>query len=590
VIGYAARPPARRHAATPDPPAAGLVAVLVAATVLTCYSMLATWLGPLPGGWVIDRYVVAPLHLNPNLNLLGTALFVVAGGAVLASVADGLVARPWLAVGVQVTVCSVLVSAAAGGVLGTVAGTAAAMAPAFVLGQVVWLVHAGRTPPWAGAGLGLAAWVVFCQGQRLGYDFGQDHNPLTLATAGSVVAIALLAGSGAGTTARATDCFVFLDVFRGIAAPLVVYSHVVTMWLEPNGMGAAAVVRAVDTTIRRPLELEQHFGYLAVVIFFLVSGFIVTHVGTKESHREFSVKRALRIYPLLALAVLVSTALGLLGLQVLETGQRYELTPASVLTNLVLANYFLVPQIVLVGVAWTLVVEVIFYSTVLVLLPLLRRRTWLAIAVELGLVLVVVLLAHDAGAGFFLFAVSVSFLPVLLVGQTIWAVWNHRIPTWAGVGFGVASWALYVLAGNRSMGRIDGAYCSTFALGVLLFVIGLLAEPRLRRNRVVAYLANRSYSIYLLHGLLAFPVMQALHPRLPAPLCVLAGLGVTLAAAELTYRYVEVAGQRLARSLTWRYRLRPGWQGDAGGATVARHGGGAHRADPARPAFVGRTR
>ena len=76
--------------------------------------------------------------------------------------------------------------------------------------------------------------------------------------------------------------------------------------------------------------------------------------------------------------------------------------------------------------------------------------------------------------------------------------------------------------------------------------------------------------------------MQAVYPALPAPLAVFAGLAVTLAAVEITYRYVEVAGQRLARRLTKRYRLRPrrgrAWQG------------GAHRASTARPAFVGRTR
>jgi peptidoglycan/LPS O-acetylase OafA/YrhL len=276
-------------------------------------------------------------------------------------------------------------------------------------------------------------------------------------------------------------------------------------------------------------------------------------------------------------------------LQVLDTGQRYELTPASVLTNMLLLNYLMVPQVVLVGVAWTLVVEVIFYATILVLLALLRRRTWLAIAVELAMVFVAVLLARSFGASFFLFAVSVSFLPVLLVGQTIWAVWSGRIPLWAGCGFGVVASAMYVWAAHLSMGRIDDAYCSTFAFGTLLFLVGLLAEPRLRRNRVVSYFADRSYSIYLVHGVFAFPVMLALYPVLPLPVCLLAGLGATVAAAEVTYRFVEVAGQRLARRLTRRYRPLPAhgpvlWQGDARRAT------GAHRARPARQVSVGRTR
>jgi len=610
----------------------GLAAVLAVAAALTGYSMVATWLGPVPGSVLVDRYLVAPLQLNPNLNLLGTALLMVAGGAAAAAALLGRLARPWLVTAVQVTACSVTLSAATGGALGTgagatVAGTLAASAPAFVIGQVVWCVHAGRTPLWAGVGIGLAAWIVLCSGQRAGFDLGQHSNALTLAIAAAIVAIALLAGNPSGNptgrsatpsgglpnspaaaTVRhgngnpARGRFAFLDLFRGIAAPLVVYSHVVTMWLVPNDLDGSAVVRALDTAFREPLKLEQHMGHLAVVMFFLVSGFIVTHVGTQESRREFGVKRFLRIYPLLAAAVLISAAVGLLGMQVLNTGQRYELTTASVLTNMLLANYFVVPQIVLVGVAWTLVIEVVFYTTVLLLLPLLRRSTALAITVELSFVLVVTLLARELGDSFFLFAVSVSFLPVVLAGQIVWAVWSNRIPLPAGAVFCAAGWLLYVWAGDRSMGRIDGAYCSTFALGFLLFLVGLLAERRLRRNGVVSYFADRSYSIYLLHGLLAFPVVQALHPGLPAPLSLLAGLGLTLAAAELTYRFVEVPGQRLARRLTGRpprqltRRLTGRPPRQLTGRLARRHRpgraskGGAHRASAARPSFVGRAR
>lgn len=572
----------------------GLAAVLAAAATLSCYAMLAAWLRPLPGAAVINRYVVAPLQLNANLNLLGTALLVVASGAATAAAAHRRVAQPWLAGAVQVTVCSVVVSAAGGGTFGTgtaavVAGTlATAAGPAFVLGELLWWVLARRIPGWGGAGIGLGAWTVFVWGQHLGYDLGQGSNALTLAFATAVVAAALLAGApasdetasagaaGSGAHAR----FTFLDIFRAVAAPLVVYSHVVSLWLAPNGLGHSPVVRTIDAVVRRPLRLEQDLGQLGVVLFFLVSGFIVSHAGSTQSHREFGIKRFFRIYPPLAAAVLASTGLGLLGLQMLETGQRYELTPASVMSNMLLLNYLTVPQIVLVGVAWTLVIEVIFYGVVLVLLPLLRNQVALALAAELLFVMVTVLLARGFGDRFFLFAVAVSFLPALLTGQIIWAIWSGRMPWSAGAVFGLIAWVLYVWAGNRSMGRLDGAYCSTFALAVLIFLVGLLAEPRLRRGRVVAFLADRSYSLYLLHGLFAFPAMRALYPRLPAPVALVAGLALAMLAVELSYRFVEAGSQRWARQLSRRYRF-----GIAIGAAVRR---GAHRAGPARPAFVGR--
>ncbi len=349
--------------------------------------------------------------------------------------------------------------------------------------------------------------------------------------------------------------FVFLDVLRGVAPVLVIYSHVVALFLDPNDIDTG-VVDLLNEQARDPLRLEQHMGHLAVVLFFLVSGFIITQVGTQESHREFAIKRLFRVYPLLIFTVGLTAVLSIFNMEVLRTGQHFEITLQSVLTNFSLANYLMVPQIILVGVAWTLVIEIIFYLIVLSLLAVLRRWTWLAILIELTLVLSTMLLAREFGPNFFLLAINLSFLPVVLLGQVTWAVWSGRIPLWLGTLFGFACWILYVLADIRNMGRLDEAYSSTFALGFAIFIAVLLAEHRLRPNKYVSYFADRSYSLYLLHGPLAFPVMERLNGVLPLPLVILAGLALTVGATELTFRYIEQPGQRIGRKLSKRFRLK----------------------------------
>jgi peptidoglycan/LPS O-acetylase OafA/YrhL len=348
--------------------------------------------------------------------------------------------------------------------------------------------------------------------------------------------------------------FVYLDVMRGIAPVLVIYSHVVALFLDPHEI-RTGVVDLLSEQFRDPLRLEQHMGHLAVVMFFLVSGFIITQVGTQESHREFAVKRVFRIYPLLIATVGLTAVLSIWHLDVLRTGQHFEITPESVLTNMALANYFMVPQVILVGVAWTLVIEVIFYTLVLSLLAVLRRWAWLAILIELGLVLAALLLAREFGSSFFLLAVNMSYLPVVLLGQVTWAVWSKRVPLWAGVLLGLACWTLYVLGDIRDMGRLDDAYSSTAALGFGLFIALLLAEKSLRPTRAISYLADRSYSLYLLHGPVAFPVFEGLNGKLPLVVVVVLGLALTVAAAEVTYRFVEQPGLRIGRSFSKRFRL-----------------------------------
>jgi len=356
--------------------------------------------------------------------------------------------------------------------------------------------------------------------------------------------------------------FVALEIFRAVAAPLVVYGHIVALWMPANDLHFP-VINVIDRVARVPLHLQQTFAHLGVVLFFLVSGFIITHTGVRQGHREFAVKRLLRIYPALAVAVLLGAMLIAFGLNPLTTGQDATVSPLTIFTNVTLLNYLLVPQVILLGVAWTLIIEMIFYGLTFVLLPVLRRAVWAALIIELVLVAVVVYTAREGGPHWFLFAISFSYLPVLLLGQIVWAVWSRRIPLWVGAALGSTSWLLYVWAGQRDMGRIDDAYEVTVVIALLVFVIGVLAEPRLTLSRPVAFLADRSYSIYLMHGLVAFPAMDLLLGVVPVVVAVAGGLLVVVAVSELSYRLVERPAQQLARTL-----LRPALAKSAGRPTA----------------------
>lgn len=334
---------------------------------------------------------------------------------------------------------------------------------------------------------------------------------------------------------------------------MVVYCHIVVLWM-PNHDVNSPVVDVVDRVIRNPLQLQQAFGHLGVVLFFLVSGFIITHTGVRQRHREFAVKRLLRIYPALTVAVLLCATLIGIGLQPLATGQDATVTPITLLTNATLVNYLLVPQVVLLGVAWTLIIEIIFYSITFLILSLLRRAACTAIIVELLIVWLVILTARDGGPHWFLLAVSFSFMPVLLLGQIVWAMWSRRIPFWVGTILGGTAWMLYVWAGRRDMGRIDDAYELTAVIALLIFTIGLLAESRLTLSPLVVFFADRSYSIYLLHGLVVFPVMDLLFRVAPLAVGMICGILVLLIAADLSYRMVERPAQLLARRLLGQQR------------------------------------
>ncbi|MDO9377307.1 MAG: acyltransferase [Nocardioidaceae bacterium] len=187
----------------------------------------------------------------------------------------------------------------------------------------------------------------------------------------------------AGTTAHAR--LRSLDGLRGVAILLVVGAHAASAALDPGGGG---LVSAVD----RPL------GQLGVTVFFVLSGYLITGILTREqdrtgtvSIRAFYLRRTLRIWP--ALYVFLG-AMGVLALVGVVAISGTEMLAAATYVY----NYVPSADSWWIGHTWSLAVEEQYYLLwPLALLLLTRRRAaWVAVgvvvlspALRLGTVLVV---------------------------------------------------------------------------------------------------------------------------------------------------------------------------------------------------------
>lgn len=342
----------------------------------------------------------------------------------------------------------------------------------------------------------------------------------------------------------------FIDIGRAVAALLVFYSHIAEQWVAKREVGPTPVIDAVDSVSSDAMHMgAQGIGQIGVPFFFLVSGFVVTPIAMRMGQRRFAVNRLIRVYiPMFFVVLLTALALWL-GVEPL-TGQRPELSWWTILTNMLVINYVIVPQVALVGVAWTLIVELIFYALLVLLLPVLRRWVWFAILVQLTLVFVVLMSAREFGTSWFLFSVNVSYLPIPILGMIVWATTAKRIPLWLGGVLGGLAWVLYVFADEPDMGRLDRSYSLALACAVLFFLLGMFAEPKLKERRIWVALSERSYSIYLLHGLVAFATLDLLRPAVPLALAIPVAVAATFGAVEVSYRFVERPSHVLARKLS----------------------------------------
>lgn len=370
-----------------------------------------------------------------------------------------------------------------------------------------------------------------------------------------------MAGSGGPARAPA-DFFPSIALIRAVAALLVVYDHLVGDWPARHGVAVPAG-QLLERWVFEPLHVMQHGGAFGVALFFMVSGFIIVHVAQRESRRTFAIRRALRIYPPLwvsialllvvfSIALAASDAPGLRGFQINQVLAQENPVP-WVLAAATLGNY-LIGTPAVNGVAWTLVIEVLFYATVLLLLPLLKARPRTAIVAALaGLALLQAFARTNAFV--FLVAVNGTYVAFMFLGSLVWMRWSGRIGNGFLVAASAAFWALFVFGMAKIVVQPPltlSGYGVSYAFGWLVFVALLLVDRHVRVPPVPMFFSRISYSLYLNHGGLGIVALTLLYPHTGYAAALAIAFATVVAVSAASYRWVELPSQRLARRLTAR--------------------------------------
>ncbi|MCC6193132.1 MAG: acyltransferase [Burkholderiales bacterium] len=349
---------------------------------------------------------------------------------------------------------------------------------------------------------------------------------------------------------------------RAIAALIVVYDHLVGMWLQRNQVSWRPSQLA-DRWIFEPLHLMSHGGALAVALFFMVSGFVIVYVAQRESRRDFAIRRALRIYPpfwmscllfaaVYVAATAVSSAPGLRGFAV-EQALAQPNPLLATLAALTLGNY-LIGTPAINGVAWTLVIEVLFYIAVALLLPLLKTRPRLAIGVAFAVLALLQAIAKT-NVVVFLLAVNSVHVAYMFLGSLAYLRWAGRIGTRFFVTATVVFWGLFVHGVAKIVLQAPYSlsdYGVSYAMAWLLFVAILLLDEKLRLGGFAMFFSRISYSLYLNHGGIGLIALTLLYPALGYPMSLAITFVLVVAISAAAWRWVEVPSQRLARRWTAR--------------------------------------
>jgi peptidoglycan/LPS O-acetylase OafA/YrhL len=306
-----------------------------------------------------------------------------------------------------------------------------------------------------------------------------------------------------------------LELARGIAALWVVIFHLRSYFGDPTSV----------------VHLVAEFGYLGVPMFFVISGYVITHSAEANrrrggSPREFLKNRFRRIYPAFWASILIAIAVPFLieSLSYLKSGNYQnpldtfaDYSPVDWINLTLLTKVFSAKSFDLFkefntvnAVYWSLAIEFQFYIVIFFALYL-KKYYRLCIGLVSVASVIVMYLPYHLNYGLF-----IHFWPSFAVG--ILLAYLHK----RGVYFTAAStakaiglfgtfllcWYLLQVALPEHFNKLSLLFACGFG-GLLWFIAGAekwLQKVKAGHSRIPAWLLQpwlilgaMSYSVYLLH-------------------------------------------------------------------------------------------
>ena len=345
-----------------------------------------------------------------------------------------------------------------------------------------------------------------------------------------------------------------LNGLRFIAAFLVIIHHVeqIKSLYEIDNIWNSSFVQII--------------GEQGVVLFFVLSGFLITYLLLEEENRtgtikirNFYLRRILRIWPLyfflgfLALAVLPQISLFVLP------GYGHDVIYRHLSTKILLFTFFLPNLMPFLGgiipyasQTWSIGTEEQFYLIWPWLMKNIRKyRIALMLAIILGYIL-------TARA---LWSSHTDFLPFKYYISGFWSLFN--IDCMAIGGFlaillhtqnrflkffrnNIAFYASLLLVSYMlSKGVvIEHVYKETYAILFGIIILNFASNPNLHFNLeagIFKYLGKISYGLYMYHPIaIALTVAAAISFKLPFNIFIYpVSVGLTVLLAGLSYKYFE---------------------------------------------------
>ncbi len=292
----------------------------------------------------------------------------------------------------------------------------------------------------------------------------------------------------------------FLDFARGIAATLVLFFHIRSALLVPFGEMQS---HDIQTTL---FFVITTFGHDAVIIFFVLSGYLVggavlrMNLRSVRDARKYLIDRFVRIFPVLIAAVAYSVLL--LGVELLSFGHiGCRAGPTTIAGNLIALQNFVVLPLCNNLPLWSISNEVFYYLAFPVFVAIfvgVRSPYLLAL-----LLLVMLLTALSLASTPLDDRNSVLYFPIWLLGTAAYLIAARwRVSIWIALIFFSCALAFGRINVSKDWFWLRDAMLAVSFCAVLVSVQRLKLRPT-RAGKYAAitsqWLSAISFSLYVTH-------------------------------------------------------------------------------------------
>ena len=376
--------------------------------------------------------------------------------------------------------------------------------------------------------------------------------------------------------------FLILDVIRGLASLSVVTWHWQHLLLLEHPSWNANSLKFLDRSAQpfyRYISLVYEYGFVAVSIFFSISGFIFFHLYEERIRRrkisagKFFTLRLSRLYPLQLITLIVVAALQMI---MHATQGRYFVYQNNDATHFLLSFLFFQDvneNAAFNGPAWSLTVEIILYLFFFLLCYARVLRGW---AVNIGMVVIgicLLQLSAKLGGGM---VESVGRGAIgFFSGGIVFRIYAHVSGRWSASARAMIAvsaaitWGLVLLAASSPtpfqevmskfpIARNSGPRLILDTVIIPFGVLGavLVERPFSRFFGGLSWLGDISYSSYLIH----FPLQLGLallfgggwvrQSQLNSNITFLLYMTCLVCVSFVSFKCVEMPLQRILRNIS----------------------------------------